>query len=86
MHWPAMATSPSKGRKRSPSSQHKPAQEQWVFSCDALQTDGRCGIYETRPKLCRDFKPGSDPLCVHYGEAEGDSWQGYLVQIKEDAK
>lgn len=38
----------------------------WEWSCTALQRDGRCGIYETRPQLCRDFVAGSDPLCVHY--------------------
>lgn len=40
----------------------------WQWSCYQLQADGRCGIYENRPQLCRDYKPGSDPLCVHYWE------------------
>ena len=38
----------------------------WHWWCTALGSDGRCTIYENRPQLCRDFKPGSDPLCVHY--------------------
>lgn len=38
----------------------------WEWTCYQLQPDGRCGIYETRPQLCRDFKPGEDPLCVHF--------------------
>lgn len=38
----------------------------WEWTCDALTTSGRCGIYDDRPLLCRMFTPGSDPLCVHY--------------------
>ena len=26
--------------------------------CTALTTEGRCGIYETRPNVCRIFTPG----------------------------
>jgi len=40
----------------------------WLFTCSALNAEGRCSIYETRPQLCRDFKAGSDPLCVYHGE------------------
>lgn len=43
----------------------------WV-TCSAIGEDGRCTIYETRPQLCRDFEPASDPLCVHWRGAEGD--------------
>lgn len=38
----------------------------WRWTCPALAPDGRCSIYDDRPHLCRDFSPGSDPLCVHY--------------------
>lgn len=38
----------------------------WVWWCPELKPDGRCGIYEDRPQLCRDFAPGSDALCVHW--------------------
>lgn len=38
----------------------------WRFSCLALQHDGRCGIYEDRPGLCRSYVAGSDGLCAHY--------------------
>lgn len=34
-----------------------------VGPCPNLQTDNRCGIYETRPKLCADFLPGR-PACI----------------------
>lgn len=27
--------------------------------CSQLTTEGLCGIYHTRPQVCRDFKPGS---------------------------
>lgn len=35
-----------------------------LYSCTKLLPNGRCGIYETRPQLCRLFVPGSDGLCV----------------------
>jgi Fe-S-cluster containining protein len=39
----------------------------WIFMCPKLDTaTGRCTIYEQRPFCCSDYKPGSDPLCVHY--------------------
>lgn len=45
------------------------ARSYW-YRCPELQPNGRCGIYEHRPQLCRDFKPGSNPLCVYFvGEA-----------------
>ena len=36
------------------------------LTCPKLGQDGRCTIYDRRPMLCRDFKPGSDLLCVYY--------------------
>lgn len=39
---------------------------QHVWSCPRLLPSGRCGAYEDRPTICRDFKAGSDPLCVYY--------------------
>ena len=42
----------------------------WLFTCPELNAEGRCSVYENRPQLCRDFKAGSDPLCVYY---EGDT-------------
>lgn len=40
------------------------------WGCRALGPDGRCTVYDDRPQLCRDFAPGSDPLCVHWQGAE----------------
>jgi Fe-S-cluster containining protein len=34
------------------------------YDCPNLTAAGRCGIYETRPKLCRIFVPGTNELCV----------------------
>jgi Fe-S-cluster containining protein len=31
--------------------------------CQKLTSDGRCGIYESRPKMCADFPPGC-PSCL----------------------
>lgn len=30
--------------------------------CKFLCKDGKCGNYESRPKVCRDFRP--DEICV----------------------
>lgn len=34
-------------------------------ACPELRGDGRCGIYEHRPALCRSYQAGDDALCVH---------------------
>lgn len=44
---------------------------QWRFMCKALKPNGRCGMYENRPYPCRDYKAGSDTLCVMFqGESK----------------
>jgi len=40
----------------------------WGFMCKALQPNGLCGMYDKRPRVCRDYKEGSDKLCVMYVE------------------
>jgi uncharacterized protein len=37
--------------------------------CSHLQVDGRCGIYEDRPQICRDY---SNDYCEFDAPAEGD--------------
>ena len=37
-----------------------------IYGCDHLTSDGRCGIYESRPQVCRAFVPMSAPLCILY--------------------
>lgn len=43
---------------------------QELFTCRHLSKEGNCTIYETRPKMCRDF-PGPDPCkyrnCASHG-------------------
>jgi len=39
----------------------------FMFSCPMLSGNGRCSIYEHRPKLCREYETASDGLCVFYG-------------------
>ncbi len=52
----------------------KPDSATWRYSCTALDPEsGRCTIYENRPTLCREYKAGSDQLCIHY-EGVWDSW------------
>ena len=41
----------------------------WAFRCTALGEDGRCTVYDRRPQLCRDYEPGSSPLCVMHNPA-----------------
>jgi len=36
---------------------------EFACRCRALTPDGRCGIYETRPEVCRLFVPGG-PDCL----------------------
>ena len=36
-------------------------------TCQFLQTDGRCGIYQTRPQMCRDY---SNDYCEYDSPAE----------------
>lgn len=38
----------------------------WQWACYHLDSNGRCGIYDQRPEVCRIYRPGSDALCVHY--------------------
>lgn len=40
------------------------------FSCTKLTDAGRCSIYETRPYTCRQYPPGSDPLCAFHPDAK----------------
>lgn len=36
----------------------------WWWSCPHVSAEGRCGIYDDRPKTCRVFAAGEDALCV----------------------
>ena len=38
----------------------------WTVRCPWLDSAGRCGHYEERPQLCRDYTAGSSPLCVEW--------------------
>lgn len=31
-----------------------------------------CTIYETRPRVCRDFEPGSSAICPQFGKRSSD--------------
>lgn len=37
--------------------------------CEQLQHDGRCGIYSTRPKICRDFDCSTKRECTNLNGA-----------------
>lgn len=48
----------------------------WMFACRKLGPDGRCGIYASRPAICRTYEPASDGLCVHHGGSEAGDASG----------
>jgi Fe-S-cluster containining protein len=35
-----------------------------MWDCYNLTAEGRCGDYENRPQLCRDYAPKEDELCI----------------------
>lgn len=39
------------------------------FWCPLLK-NGRCGDYQNRPAVCRNYEPASCGLCVHFNGAE----------------
>jgi len=41
----------------------------WLFTCPKLSKEGRCTIYESRPKGCRNFVPASHSICVFHKAA-----------------
>jgi hypothetical protein len=43
---------------------------QFLSRCRYLQDDNRCGIYETRPQICRDL----DPTLCEFALGPGDRW------------
>jgi Fe-S-cluster containining protein len=45
----------------------------WEFWCTALDSSGRCSIYEDRPQLCRHYRPGHDAMCVHFWQADSET-------------
>lgn len=46
-------------------------------SCNHLQADGRCGIYDTRPQICRDYK---NDYCEYDQPAE----EGFELYFRND--
>ena len=46
--------------------------------CQQLLDNGRCGIYETRPKMCRDFECRTRSDCACHGS--GKPWQPIVVE------
>jgi Fe-S-cluster containining protein len=55
----------------------------WRWGCPKLGADGRCTIYDTRPQLCRDFEPGSNPLCIEYDEKSSLRFKGIPIVREE---
>lgn len=52
-------------------------------TCDHLLADNRCGIYETRPKICRDY---STKNCEYDDDACYDKFFEAPQQIEEYAE
>jgi hypothetical protein len=55
--------------------------DELIFACGHLQTDGRCGIYRYRPRLCRDY-----PLRPFFGIPKVLPGCGYRVEPRRVAK
>jgi uncharacterized protein len=52
-----------------------------VYSdCEHLQPDGRCGIYETRPQICRDY---STKNCEYEDDWTYDRYFEFSCQLEE---
>lgn len=55
------------------------------YGCPKLQPGGRCGIYETRPMLCRTYQAGSDRLCAMYVAPKVDDPQNLHTNRVDDS-
>lgn len=61
----------------------------FITPCTKLQNDGTCGIYETRPDICKDYSPDS---CSRTGKdythlfATPDALLDYLEEEKAKRK
>ncbi len=44
---------------------------EWLYTCKHLRKTGDCGIYEHRPRMCREFpgehRPCPFPICSSHG-------------------
>jgi Fe-S-cluster containining protein len=58
MPWIARAPGPKKFIQRGRQASH------WKFDCTAIDSNGRCTIYETRPQACRTLVPATVDVCV----------------------
>ena len=52
--------------------------------CKHLQVDNRCGIYETRPKICREYS--TDNCDYHGGEYDWDILFSSAEQLQQYGK
>jgi hypothetical protein len=52
--------------------------------CKHLQADNRCGIYETRPKICREYS--TDNCDYHGGEYDFEKLFTSAEQLEEYAR
>ncbi len=51
----------------------------FLTECTHIKDDGRCGIYTTRPQICRDY---SNDYCEHDAAAE-DGFKRYFRNYNE---
>ena len=52
-------------------------------TCRHLDDEGKCSIYETRPKVCRDFAVGG-PECVECRKMAKEDKDGKAQDSKEE--
>ncbi len=53
---------------------------QFAADCEHILPDNRCGIYATRPRICKDY-PGRDELCE--GETEEPAFTEKFTEAAE---
>jgi len=51
---------------------------EFLTRCSALNDDNSCGVYETRPPICRKYDPDE---CVKHGEGQAEKFK---FQTRED--
>ncbi len=55
--------------ERDSSTEDCPVLWHWSWSCPIVMEDGRCGDYDHRPFLCREYAAGSSKICAMFGRA-----------------
>jgi Fe-S-cluster containining protein len=64
---------------------HKPETVTWWVTCPLLDCQGLCSDYENRPKICRVYEPGCDPMCAMFSGEWGGRMRLYREEKRSDS-